>query len=107
MHSEPGCTTISSSRSPTRWVASRCATPLSGANMDTKASSNATANGIALGNNISGSSDGHLKDFYIDDLTGKGRATTTSPRTAHFSLVDEATPNDDTDFNESANPRGS
>ncbi len=33
--------------------------PLSGANMDTKASSNATANGIALGNNISGSSDGH------------------------------------------------
>lgn len=98
---------------------------LSGANVDTKASGNASANGIAFGDNIGGSSNGQ-QDFYIDNLytcDGQG-ATTASRRIAvdsyppaadgahsglapssgmtHFSLVDETTPNEDADYNENA-----
>jgi hypothetical protein len=100
---------------------------LSGSNVDTKGSANANANGIAFGNNVTGSSNGH-QDFYIDDLyvcDGQGAANndflgdcrvdsylptadgantglTPSSGTTHFSLVDEVAPNDDTDYNESA-----
>jgi hypothetical protein len=98
---------------------------LSGANVDTKASGNASANGIAFGDNIGGSNNGQ-QDFYIDNLytcDGQG-ATTASRRIAvdsyppaadgahsglapssgmtHFSLVDETTPNEDADYNENA-----
>ncbi len=92
---------------------------LSGSNVDTKGSSNASANVIAFRNNVSGSSSEH-QDFYIDDLytcDGQGRPTTTSSATAGWTAicprqtaptagrrlpqgrrtsayVDEATPND-------------
>ena len=59
MHSEPGRTTISSLTIHYTLGSFGVRNRLSGANADTKASSNATANVIALGNNISGSSDGH------------------------------------------------
>lgn len=95
--------------------------------MDTQNSSNATVNVIGFGTGVTGSNDCH-EDFYIDDLyvcDGQGTANngflgdcrvdsylptadgantglTPSSGTTHFSLVDDATPNDDTDYNESA-----
>jgi hypothetical protein len=96
---------------------------LSGSNIDTQNTSNASANGIRFVGSSGLAQRYTLDDLYLCDgqgaannsflgdcrvdsylpaADGANTGLTPSSGTTHFSLVDDATPNDDTDYNESA-----